>query len=137
MVPLVFGLGIDFAQLVKVYDTPPQNAGPQIGYSPGGVVDSCAVPRLGLPDMDRVCTSHAERGNLSMRMTIRRLTRLTNAHSKTWTNHSAALALYFGYYNYCRSHMTLTEREGRKTTPAMASGLTDHAWTVPELLQAA
>ena len=137
VIPLVFGLSIDFAQLIKVYVTPPQNAGAQTRYSPGEVVDAYAVPRLGLPDMDRVCTSHAERANLTMRMTIRRLTRLTNAHSKKWENHEAALALYFAHYNYCRSHMTLTEREGRKMTPAMASGLADHVWTVAELLERA
>ena len=61
----------------------------------------------------------------------RRLTRLTNAHSKKWQNHEAALGLFFGYYNYCRVHMTL------KTTPAVASGLTDHVWRLPELLDRA
>ncbi len=70
-----------------------------------------------------------------MRMTIRRLTRLTNAHSKTWRNHEAALALYFAYYNYCRSHMTLSEAAGVKTTPAMAAGLANEVWTVAELLE--
>ncbi len=72
-----------------------------------------------------------------MRMTIRRLTRLTNAHSKKWANHEAALALYFAYYNYCRSHMTLTERMGYKCSPAMAAGLADHVWSVAELLERA
>ena len=66
-----------------------------------------------------------------MRMQIRRLTRLTNAHSKKWENHEAATALYFAFYNFCRVHSTL------KTTPAVASGLTDHVWSVAELLEKA
>jgi IS1 transposase len=89
----------------------------------------------GQPDEERICTSHVERANLTMRMTIRRLTRLTNAFSKKWQNHEAALALYFAFYNYCRPH--ITEQAGRKTTPAMASGLTDRVWYVGELLERA
>jgi len=75
-----------------------------------------------------------------MRMSIRRLTRLTNGFSKKWENHEAALGLFFAHYNYCRPHMTLTEAtwtgEGppTKTTPAMAAGLTDHVWTLREVL---
>ena len=84
-----------------------------------------------------ICTSIVERSNLTIRMTVRRLTRLTNAHSKKWENHEAALALFFAFYNFCRPHQTLTERMGYKCTPAMRAGLTDHVWTVPELLQAA
>jgi hypothetical protein len=74
-------------------------------------------------------------------MAIRRMTRLTNAHSKKWDNHHAAFALYFAYYNFCRVHTTLTDatraddQPARKTTPAMAAGLTDHVWSVAELLQ--
>jgi hypothetical protein len=74
-------------------------------------------------------------------MAIRRMTRLTNAHSKKWDNHNAAFALYFAYYNFCRVHTTLTDatraddQPTRKTTPAMAAGLTDHVWSVAELLQ--
>jgi hypothetical protein len=85
---------------------------------------------MGNPDEDRICTSHAERQNLSMRMAIRRLTRLTNGHSKKWENHEAALALYFAYYNFCRVHSTIRQ------TPAMKTGLADHPWTVQELLAA-
>jgi hypothetical protein len=81
--------------------------------------------------MDRVCTSHIERQNLTIRMAVRRLTRLTNAHSKKWANHEAMLGLFFAWYNYCRKHSTI------KTTPAVASKLTDHAWTIEELLVAA
>ncbi|MFL5328898.1 MAG: hypothetical protein ACJ8C4_08270 [Gemmataceae bacterium] len=117
-----------FAQLVKVYSTTPDGVGPESRYSPGQVVDTYKVVIIGRPNKKRVCTSHAERQNLTMRMTIRRLTRLTNAHSKKWLNHEAAVALYFGYYNFCRVHQTL------KTTPAVASGLTDHVWSLEELL---
>jgi hypothetical protein len=75
-------------------------------------------------------------------MQIRRFTRLTNGFSKKWENHQAALALFFAFYNFCRVHITLTDatrtetERPRKTTPAMASGLTDHVWSVAELLDA-
>jgi hypothetical protein len=82
----------------------------------------------GNPDLERASASHSERLNLSIRMGIRRLTRLTNAHSKKWENHDAMLGLWFAYYNFCRNHETI------KTTPAVAQGLTDHAWTMEELL---
>ena len=84
-----------------------------------------------------ICTSHAERANKTMRMTIRRLTRLTDGHSEKWANHWAALALYFAAYNFVRPHQTLTENLGQKCTPAMAAGLADRAWSVGELLQQA
>jgi hypothetical protein len=111
-----------------VYATPSGKGG-QSRYSPGEVVDAYAVPCIGEPEMDDVCTSHAERQNLNIRMGIRRMTRLTNGHSKKWENHDAALALYFAYHNFCRVHTTL------KTTPAVAAGLTDHVWSVAELLE--
>jgi IS1 family transposase len=134
-----FGQTVDYAQLVKVYHTPPREDA-ETRYSPGEVVDTYSVTCCGNPDPNKICTSHAERQNLTMRMTIRRLTRLTNAFSKKWENHEAALALYFAYYNYCRPHQTLTEvtrltGPTRQTTPAMAAGLTDHVWSVGELLR--
>ncbi len=127
-VPQSFGGSVDFAQLVKVYSTPPDQ-GPQARYSPGQVVDTYPMGCCGSPDPDRVCTSHAERSNLSLRMSVRRMTRLTNAFSKKWENHEAALALYFAFYNFCRVHITL------KTTPAVAAGLADRVWSVGELLR--
>jgi len=91
-------------------------------------VDVEVVPRVGLPDYERICRSHIERQNLTMRMQIRRLTRLTNAFSKKWDNLRAAIALHFAYYNFCRVHSSL------RVTPAMEAGITDHIWTLAELL---
>ena len=82
----------------------------------------------GNPDPDRICTSHVERQNLSIRMGMRRMTRLTNAFSKKWENLRAAIALHFAYYNFCRVHSSL------RVTPAMEAGLTDHVWTLEELV---
>ena len=127
VVPLVFGANIDFAQLVKTYGNPSE-AGTAGRYSPGEITDIKTYVRLGTPDPDRICTSHSERANLDIRMGVRRLTRLTNAFSKKWENHRAAMALWFAYYNFCRVHGTL------KSTPAVAAGLTDHTWSVAELL---
>jgi hypothetical protein len=112
--------------LVKVYATAREG---EERYSPGDVVETIPTPILGNPDPARICTSHIERSNLSMRMHMRRFTRLTNAFSKKWQNHRAALALYFVWYNFCRPHRTL------RTTPAMASGLADHIWIIRELLE--
>jgi hypothetical protein len=86
------------------------------------------VPVIGRPDPEKICTRHVERQNLTMRMQIRRFTRLTSAFSKKWDNHYAALALYFAYYNFVRIHQTL------RVPPAVESGLTDHVWTLKELL---
>jgi transposase-like protein/IS1 family transposase len=139
-IPYVFGPRVDFAQLVKVYGSP---AEPDSRYSPGEIVDTKTNVITGDPDPDSICTSHVERHNRTLRMQIRRLTRLTDAHSKKWENHEAALGLFFAYYNLCRVHITLNEAardEGspvRKVTPAMAAGLTDHVWSVKELLERA
>ena len=83
-----------------------------------------------MPDYERICTSHVERQNLTMRMQIRRLTRLTNGFSKKWENLNAAVALHFAYYNFCRVHRTL------RVTPAMESGIANRVWTLSELLVA-
>jgi transposase-like protein/IS1 family transposase len=126
---------VDHGIVVKEYATKAD----EHRYSPGDVIGTIKTPCCGNPDPDAICTSHVERHNLSMRMQNRRLTRLTNAFSKKWSNHEAALGLYFAVYNFVRPHGTLTQAaEGRrKTTPAMAAGLTDHPWTLLELLQAA
>jgi hypothetical protein len=91
-------------------------------------VDVAVVPRIGMPDYERICSSHIERQKLTMRMQIRRLTRLTNGFSKKWENLRAAVALHFAYYNFCRIHQTL------RVSPAMEAGLTDQVWTISELL---
>jgi hypothetical protein len=87
-------------------------------------------PWSAIPDKERICTSHVERQHLTIRMQMRRMTRLTNLFFKKWENLQAAYALHFAYYNFCRVHSTL------KITPAMAAGLTDHAWSIAELLTA-
>src|ERR1700682_3463775 len=117
-----------FAQLIKVYRAASEG---EARYSPAEVAAVEVVPVMGQPDPDRICTSHIERQNLSIRMGTRRFTRLTNAFSKNWENHWAALACWFAFYNFCRRHQTL------RVTPAMAAGIADHIWTVGELLEAA
>ena len=91
---------------------------------------------MGEPDMDKVSTSYVERANLTMRMQMRRFTRITNAFSKKAENHAHAVSLHFMFYNFCRPHMTLTKAaKGAKTTPAMAVGVTDRVWTVENILE--
>jgi transposase-like protein/IS1 family transposase len=116
---------VDYAQLIKVYAQTPEG---ERRYSPPEVVSSEAKPVSGDPDMQRICTSHIERQNGSLRQWCKRLTRLTYAFSKKWENLRAALALHFAYYNFCRVHSSL------KATPAMASGLAASRWTLADLL---
>ena len=126
-IPEAFRGQIDFAQLVKIYGKP-QGATAETRYSPAEISGIKKREMWGHPNMDAVCTSHVERSNLSVRMGVRRMTRLTNAFSKKWENHEAHLAIWFLYYNFCRRHATL------KATPAMAAGLADHVWSLAELL---
>jgi IS1 family transposase len=123
---------VDFAMLVKLYgsDTAGMRKSGNAKYSPGVCIGSHHDVITGDPDAAHISTSHVERLNLTTRMSVRRFTRLTNAFSKKVANHTAAVALHFAHYNYCRPHMTL----GRKTTPAMAAGVTDHVWTIDELI---
>ena len=124
---IVLSLGaqhVDFAQLVKMYAANQE----EIRYSPAECIGANKVTIYGNPDMDKVSTSHVERHNLSTRMQTRRYTRLTNAFSKKWSKHHAALALWFAYYNFCRVHRTL------RVTPAMEAEITDHVWELKELL---
>ncbi len=115
----------DYAQLIKFYSQPQEN---EHRYSPAEIVEAVPVVVSGNPNPRRICTSHIERQNLTMRMSIRRLTRLTNGFSKKWENLKAALALHFAYYNFCRIHGSL------RVTPAMEARIADHVWTLAELL---
>jgi hypothetical protein len=115
----------DYAQLVKTY-TEPQ--GDERRYSPAECTGAVKVVISGNPDEAKICTSHVERQNLTMRMQMRRLTRLTNAFSKRLENHRAAVALHFAWYNFCQIHGSL------RVTPAMEAGIVDHVWSVKELL---
>jgi IS1 family transposase len=117
---------VDFAQLVKQYANHPAN---ETRYSPAECVGTCKCTIYGNPDPAKVSTSHIERQNLTVRMGMRRMTRLTNGFSRKWVNLKHAYALQFAYYNFCRIHQTL------RMTPAMQSGITDHIWTISELIQ--
>jgi transposase-like protein/IS1 family transposase len=116
----------DFAQLIKVYASPREG---EQRYSPADVVEALPKPIMGEPDRAKICTSHIERQNLTIRMQMRRMTRLTNAFSKKWENLWAAYCLWFAFYNFCRIHQTL------RVTPAMEAGITDHVWELAELLK--
>jgi IS1 family transposase len=120
--------GVDYAQIVKEYEA--EAAGPG-RYSPPKVTSTEKTPIFGEPVAELVSTSFVERQNLTMRMQIRRFTRLTNAHSKKLENHGAAVALHFAHYNFARIHSTL------RCTPAMAAGIASTVWSIDELLDAA
>jgi transposase-like protein/IS1 family transposase len=120
------GTRVDYAQLVKMY-AQPQEA--ERRYSPAECIGAKKIPVIGNPDPERINTSHIERQNLTLRMSTRRLTRLTNAFSKKWPNMKAALALQFAHYNFCRIHSTI------RCTPAMEAGLTKTVWTLKDLLR--
>jgi IS1 family transposase len=121
------GTRVDFAQLIKVYAN---NREGEQKYSPPEVEGILVKPQIGCPDPRRICTSIVERSNLTIRTSVRRLTRLTNAFSKKWENLHAALALYFAYYNFCRIHSSI------RCTPAMEAGITKSVWTLQDLLTA-
>lgn len=128
--------GADFAQLVKSYGQTQVSEDPTRRNSPAVCTGAEKTWVMGDPDMDKVSTSYVEQANLSMRMGMRRFTRLTNGFSKKAENHAHAVSLFFMFYNYCRPHQTLTKAaEGVKTTPAMAAKIADHVWTVEEILE--
>ena len=118
------GHRVDFARLIKVYG----NSEAEGRYSPGEVVSTEVVPVIGNPDPRRICTSIVERQNLTMRMQMRRLTRLSNGFSKKWENLWAALCLHFAHYNFVRIHRSL------RVTPAIEAKITDTVWTMRDLL---
>jgi IS1 family transposase len=123
-----FGGDVDYAQLVKVYGTTSDSKRPDRRYSPAVCLEAIPQRVTGDPDPDYISTSHVERLNLTMRMSMRRYTRLTNAFSKKVENLAAAVSLHFMHYNFCRVHKTLG------TTPAVAAGLSDHVWSLDELI---
>jgi IS1 family transposase len=121
-----FGREVDYAQLVKKYGPAPEPAG---RYSPAQCIGAEKRRYIGAPDQDYISTSYVERQNLTMRMHMRRFTRLTNAFSKKAENHSYAVALHFMYYNFCRIHTSL------RCSPAMRAGVTPHLWEIADLVR--
>jgi len=121
----VFGIDVDYAQLRKIYGIDNR---PDARYSPPKCLGCKTEVITGEPDAAHINTSYVERSNLTMRMSMRRFTRLTNAFSKKVENHSAALALYFMYYNFGRVHQTL------RVTPAMQASVSDHIWGIEEIV---
>jgi IS1 family transposase len=123
-----FGKDVDYAMLVKLYGVEPES---EKRYSPSECIGTEKHIIQGNPDPKLISTSYVERQNLTMRMSMRRFTRLTNAFSKKLENHEYALALYFMHYNFVRPHKTLANPYPR--TPAMAAGICDHIWTIEEI----
>lgn len=129
-IDVAFGWDADYAQIRKIYDVEPGKDAAH-RYSPARVREVEKEILRGDPDPDKISTSYVERFNLSTRMSVKRYARLTNAFSKKLANHRAAFSLWIAYYNFCRVHETLRQ------TPAMALGVTDHVWTIGELITAA
>jgi IS1 family transposase/lambda repressor-like predicted transcriptional regulator len=130
-VGLVFGASdVDWAQIIKRYQSVNRGEG---RYSPPVCTGTTKKVRLGDPDLSKVSTSYIERQNLTMRMSMRRFTRLTNAFSKKVENHAASVAIHFMHYNFGRPHKTLSKPYPR--TPAMAAGIADHIWTPAEIVE--
>ena len=131
IVERAFGADVDYAQLIKEYGVEKAQDGSPTArrYSPNKVTGIEVRVINGNPDPAYISTSYVERHNLSMRMSMRRFTRLTNAFSKKVENHAAMVSLHFMHYNFARAHSAL----GKQTSPAMAAGVADHVWTVQEI----
>ena len=123
-----FGPIVDYAQLQKLYAATVDEAG---RYSPPSCIGTRTAVITGKPDPDHISTSYVERQNLTMRMSMRRFTRLTNGFSKKVENHAHAVAVHFMYYNFGRYHKTL------RATPAMKAGVADHLWSIEEIVELA
>lgn len=119
-----FGCDIDYAMLIKLFGADRQE---EAHYSPAECIGSETKKIMGNPDPKHISTSYSERQNLTMRMQMRRSTRLTNGFSRKVDNHAYSVALHFIHYNFCRIHQTL------RVTPAMEAGLTDHVWTIEQM----
>ena len=120
-----FGMNVDYGQVVKTYEADPIGPG---RYSPPHVINADRIVISGMPKKSRISTSYVERQNLTIRMQMRRFTRLTNAFSKKLDNLKAAVALHFAHYNFVRIHGSL------RVTPAMAAGVTDRLWEIRDLM---
>jgi|CXWL01.1.fsa_nt_gi IS1 family transposase len=123
-----FGADVDYGQIVKAYEAEPIGPG---RYSPPRVISADKAVIAGSPAPEHISTSHVERQNLTMRMSMRRFTRLTNGFSKKVENLRAAVSLHFAHYNFVRTHKTL------RVTPAMAAGVSDRLWSMEELVERA
>lgn len=121
----VLGTKADYGQIIKIYGTPNPD---EVRYSSGNVIEVKKKIICGKPLEENISTSYVERSNLTMRMHIRRFTRLTNAFSEKFENHNYALAIHFAYYNFCRIHKTI------RCTPAMEAGISKHIWSLKELI---
>jgi IS1 family transposase len=124
-VEAAFGAGVDYAMLVKLYGAETDG---QRTYSPAQCIGARIEPITGAPDRRHVSTSYIERQNLTMRMNMRRFTRLTNAFSKKLENHIHSIALFYMHYNFARIHQTL------RVTPAMEAGVSDHVWSLEDIV---
>jgi IS1 family transposase len=120
-----FGIDIDYAMLQKIYGSAPET---ERRYSPAVCLGAIARPIIGNPNPKHISTSYVERQNLTMRMHMRRFTRLTNGFSKKVEMHAASVSLHFMYYNFCKIHQTL------RVTPAMEAGISDHAWSIEDVV---
>jgi IS1 family transposase len=125
-IEMAFGADVDYAQLHKIYGA--SNDTPEARYSPAKCIGCDMKTVIGNPDYEHVSTAYVERQNLTMRMSMRRFTRLTNGFSKKIDNHGHAVALHYMHYNFCRVHKTL------RVTPAMEAGIADHVWSMEELV---
>lgn len=120
-----FGIEVDYAQLIKIYGASQEG---EKRYSPAECIEIIPKHIIGNPEPKHISTSYVERQNLTMRMSMRRFTRLTNAHSKKIENHINAISLHFMYYNFCRIHQTL------RVTPAMEAGVIDHLLDIEDII---
>lgn len=125
----VFGEDVDYGHVIKTYQEDVYYVDGERRYSPSPQISLSRRSIRGKPDRDKICTSHVERKNLTIRMHMRRLTRLTNGYSKKIENLRSAVALHFGYYNFVKIHSTI------RMTPAMAAGVTNRIWEVKDLIE--
>lgn len=126
-----FGSEVDYAMLIKIYGQQPEG---EKRYSPAECIATETQIMQGNPEITKISTSYVERQNLTMRMNMRRFTRLTNAFSKKIQNLEYAVALHFMYYNFCRPHKTLNLKKSLGITPAMAAGVTKKRWTIEDII---